>query len=829
MTMFVLMKAACARTNLNRLGLFWLIILIFAARSVMSATQATVLFGSVVDEDGSPVERVEVTIHSPAGQKQSTYTDIAGRFDFSMLSTGDYRLSLNKVGFFSLTDQLIQLKEGENRISLTFNHETEIHEQIEVYSTYETIEPEDTSHTQSLIAREIRDIPVTSTHDLRSSLQILPEVIRDNSGQLHVAGGRSEETQYQLDGFDIGDPVSGDLSVRVNVDSVRVAEVDFGRYDTRYGNAGAGVMSLDTAVGDDRWRAGATNFLPAIRAQRGLRLGSWYPRLTLSGPLSKGRAWFSEALSIQHTLSLIKELPREADSVSQWAGDNLLRAQINLTPQNILQGSFLYNQQNITHLGLGPFSPVSTTRNLRDYRSFFSVKDQAWTPTAFYELGMAADISHGESLAQGNQPYLVSPNGTAGNYFESLRQKTRRWQAIGSVTFPSRNWYGKHDLQIGFNVFAVGWTQNVARTPIEILRVDKTLFQRTTFNGERDFHLSNTRIGGYLQDRWDPINALVLQFGLRVDWDRILQRTTMSPRISASFLPFPDSRGKLTAAWGIFLQPVTLSILGPAYDQERLDVFYDASGTIPAQDPVTSRFILPTERLKQPRFNTTSLSYEHKLSENSYFSANFILRKGRLGLAYEKMDTSQRENRFLLQNNRRDRYRSIQVSFRHSFNDKTAIAASYTRSSATTNRVFDYSLGTLIFAPQQAGPLDWDAPNRFVSSGYVPTPLWKLLFSYFFEYRTGFPFSVVNEKQQLVEPANGRRFPDYISLNLGIEKRFNLFHYEWAIRLTIPNASGSHNPDAVINNVDSPKFLYFSGGRRRSITARLRLVGKKIT
>jgi hypothetical protein len=46
-------------------------------------------------------------------------------------------------------------------------------------------------------------------------------------------------------------------------------------------------------------------------------------------------------------------------------------------------------------------------------------------------------------------------------------------------------------------------------------------------------------------------------------------------------------------------------------------------------------------------------------------------------------------------------------------------------------------------------------------------PLWDLLFSYFFEYHSGFPFSAINDQQQLVGPANSFRYPSYVSLNVG--------------------------------------------------------------
>jgi len=98
------------------------------------------------------------------------------------------------------------------------------------------------------------------------------------------------------------------------------------------------------------------------------------------------------------------------------------------------------------------------------------------------------------------------------------------------------------------------------------------------------------------------------------------------------------------------------------------------------------------------------------------------------------------------------------------------------------------------------------------------------LLSGFFEYRTGFPFSVLNEQQQLVGAPNRLRFPQYLSLNLGLEKRFQFRGREWAVRVTGVNIIGHRNPDSVVNNIDAPNYLTFAGGQRRAFSVRLRLV-----
>ena len=180
-----------------------------------------------------------------------------------------------------------------------------------------------------------------------------------------------------------------------------------------------------------------------------------------------------------------------------------------------------------------------------------------------------------------------------------------------------------------------------------------------------------------------------------------------------------------------------------------------------------------------------------------------------------------------MQSTRRDRYRSIDLSLRRSLrNNRGDLMIDYIHSRARSNKIFDYTLEDFTLTPQASGPLAWDVPNRVISRGALQTNLWNLLFSYFAEYHTGFPFSAVNSQYQLVNVPNGYRYPSYFSLNIGVEKRFPFHGYQWAVRLSAINATGHHNYNAVINNVDAPNFLFFSGGQARAFTARLRFVGR---
>jgi hypothetical protein len=800
---------------------------LLVALAVAAAPPAVEVHGRVVDENGVMVAGVEVSLRAVDGETHATYTDEAGRFTLVVGAAGEARISLSKPGYFRLADHALQLGEGVNEVSLTLSHEFEVHEKVEVTSSPDRVEPRETAHQDTLVAHEVRDIPVPSTHVLASSLVALPGVLRDNEGQLHIAGARSGDSLYALDGFEVGDPATGQFSARVNVDTVRAVQVESARYGAQYAHAGAGVLALDTAVGDDRWRFGTTNFLPDLNVARGVHFGNWYPRATFSGPLRKGRAWFSDAASVQHTLHIFTSLPRGADTLTQWAGDNLLRFQLNLTPGHILQGSFLYNQTNLEHVGLGPFTPLSTTTDFAARRYFVSLRDQIWWQGTLLEIGVAGDAGRNTDSPQGSQPYLLTPAGASGNFFEAFRARQRRWQWLGKASLPSRQWHGAHDLAIGFDAADLRYSRAAARTAIEILRSDGTLVQSSTFTGTSQFGVTDTRVGAFAQDSWRLARPLVVQVGVRADWDRRIGDTLVAPRIAVNFLPFRDDRAKLALAWGRYSQPVDLTLFGQALDQQQVDKVFDATGTIPVLGPVASSFALPAGGLKQPYFDSASVEWVQRIGGRTFGGVHLTDRRQRRGLAYADQLPGQPGGVFLLQDTRSDTYRAAEVRLRHSFSEKTEVFGSYTRSRARSNQVLEESLGALLFAPQAPGPLAWDAPNRLLLWGWAPAPLWHLLFSYFFEYRTGFPFSVVDQRRQLVGPPNRLRFHDYASLNLALEKRFAFRGHVWAARLAVVNVTGHENPNSVVNHLDAPDFLRFAGGQGRAFTARLRLVGRK--
>jgi hypothetical protein len=817
------------------IGAFLTIVLLCPFRAI-AQTQSlpTDMRCQVMDENGEPVPRVEVGLHFGNGGSQTIFTDTAGRFELHAAGLSQVHLSLSKPGFFRIDDRVLDLAPGANEVTLTLNHETELQEKVEVQSEPVQIDPDTTSHEESLVQHEILNAPVPSSHDLKQYLRTIPQVVADASGRLHVAGARQGQTEVLLDGFEINDPANGGFNSRVNVDAVRAVTIETGGYGAQFAHASAGILELDTQSGDDRWRFGITNFIPDVSLQQGAHLGNWYPRTSISGPIKKGRAWFSDALSVQRNFRLVSELPSGENTDTQWAGDNLLRGQINLTARNILQGSFLFNGVTDPRQGLGPFSPLMTTNNYKTRRYFVSVKDQIWVGRTLFDVGAAVDTGRNDSNPQGTLPYVVTPSSTSGNYFQTYAQKSRRLQLVGNLTTGALHSFGTHTFSAGWNGDSLDFSQQVSRGEIDFRRADaaSSLAEVASFKGPSVFRIADTQMGAYMQDLWRPVKPIVFSVGVRTDWDGLIRENIVQPRMAMNWVPKDDGRMKFTLAWGKHYQPLILTVFGLASDQQRSDQFYKPPPAcvsppcvpppaVPDGPPIVTSFAAPLNELQQPRSYNTTAEWQERFFESTFIGASYLLRESRDGFAWETQPTG---GTLVLHNNRQDRYIAGEAWVRHAFGDKAQIEVDYTRSRASTNEVLDPNLGVLILSRQQPGPLSWDTPNRVVSSGWTPIPLWGLLLSGFFEYRAGFPFSVLNEQQQLDGAPNRLRFPNYFSLNLGLEKRFLFRGREWAVRITGVNISGHANPDSVVNNKSASNFLTFAGGQRRAFTVRLRLV-----
>jgi hypothetical protein len=800
------------------------------AGSFCAADSAVTLYGRVLDENGQPVAGVQVKLEGLGKPKISALTDDAGYFSVSNLAPGEYSVQMEKVDFFVLRGQTIQVAAGSTEFSFTLNHVQEVREKVDVVADPNRIEPTETPQSATLTSTEFFYIPVPSSHDYRQSLIALPQIVRDNQGVLHVAGARETQAQYLMDGFEVGDAVNGTLTIPLIVDALRTAEIETGRFGAEYAHPGAAILKFETPEGDDHWRFNATDFIPGLRSDQGVRLGNYYPRITFSGPLIAGKLWFLQSFSVDHTLSIERDIRMGNNTSEQWSGDSFSRLLWHVAPNDSLHFTLLYNNESDTSVGLDSLHPQSTTLDEPSDRVFASIKNQLWWNHTLFEVGFAEDRTVRDFDPQGNAPYLLFVNGAQGNFFQRSDQSSRRHQFFADAIRPGSHWHGLHTFSVGTNISLVVLNQSSTRGEIQAFNAANQLVRRTTFMGNAVLDVDNTLAGAFVQDNWTLSSHWVAQIGLRGDWDQFVRQAMVQPRAAVNYLPFADGRGKFSIGWGIYNIPLNLSVLGQTQDQQQVDTLYNNGPNCTPSCTVTTTFTMPVHGLQQSFFDITSAGWQERIWKKTIVSVELLARNGHRELAFQTLNPGQIGGVFLLQSTRRDKYRGATIAARHTFENGAVLFGSYTRSRASTDQALDPLLGALFFAPQQGAPLSWDAPNRALSWGTVPTPFWGIDFAYLFEYRTGYPFSVVSQQQFLIGAPDSKRFPDYASLNISLEKKFRFGKYLFAVRGTVINLTGRQNPTVVVNNIDAvgvtPPFLNFSGGQGRAFTGRLRFLGK---
>jgi outer membrane receptor protein involved in Fe transport len=473
-------------------------------------------------------------------------------------------------------------------------------------------------------------------------------------------------------------------------------------------------------------------------------------------------------------------------------------------------------------------NPQPVTSNIKQFAYLPSLKEQhTFSSGALAEFALAWLAINSHERPLGDLPFVVRPEGNSGNFFRTSDAETRRLQGLFNLYLPSFEGLGRHEVKVGLDLDHITYDQSVNRRAISVLREDGTLSEQVTFLGPQNFGKNNFESGAYIQDRWSFAEHWLVEAGLRLDRDSIIRSVAVDPRLAVTFSP--TDKTKFSGGIGLFYDETNLELITRPLQGPRVEQLFAADGsTVTSVRQVV--FNADSADLKPPRSLNWSLGFEQKLLGQNYFRADFIQRRGRNGLAYlnEAIATAP-VIPLMLRSVRQDHYDAVQISARHNFKAGNVLFVSYVRSSARSDPVLDFTVDQIfdpLFTQQNSGPLPWDAPNNVLSYGWLPLPK-SFQFSYTFQWRTGFPFSLVNQQQQIVGDPNSHRFPDFFNLGAYLEKRFPLFGLNWAVRGGFDNITGHQNPTVVNNNVDSPQFLQFSQSPGRSFTARIRFLGRK--
>jgi len=176
----------------------------------------------------------------------------------------------------------------------------------------------------------------------------------------------------------------------------------------------------------------------------------------------------------------------------------------------------------------------------------------------------------------------------------------------------------------------------------------------------------------------------------------------------------------------------------------------------------------------------------------------------------------------------RSQSQELEATVRRQFGHASHITASYVHSS-TKGDLNDFvslfgDLRDPVVYGNEYGRQGFDSPNRFLVWGVMNLPH-AIAVAPTMEYRTGFPYTVIDEQQNVVGTRNQARFPNLFTLDLAVTKDVQLPRLKRArIGVQLFNLTNHSNPQDVQNNTASSAFGQFANSVDRQVRGKFTLL-----
>lgn len=838
----------------------WKKVLFCSVLAVIPLQAQISVSGTVLNQEDQPISSAVVIIE-PANRAlaKKAATDSKGAFYFSFdLPAGEYYLTVRAESFQETKREPIYLvaeKPNELRIKLIPIEKLEI--EVRPESNRNKVDVKQMVVVETLDRSQMESLAAPRFDRLEGIIASLPQVTKDAKGNLHPAGTATDQINWLYDGlFKFSDPASGQKEIQLSNEAPESVNILVSRYSV---DSGRGVLPIIIygGTGTDQHIAKVTDFFPVPELTKGLTISDFKPRFILSGPIQKTRFWFFNALNPNYDQNIIHELPKGKDRVSSWDINNLTRVQANVTPQNVLTGSFLYNYLNAPNTGLGLLDPLETTLDKRARRKFLVLQNQFFTKRGnTITLGYGWYDSFSREIPQGSEIYQIRPTGRSGNAIADTKRHTNRHQLSTNaswrpIVFGSQS----HELKTGIELIRSGLCRNTARSGYQHYHLDGTPSVLVTFDGNGQFCRSLFEQAFYFQDHWALKTWLHFEGGVRFDKDNIVGSGVLTPRIGLTAMPPRFGGIKFSAGFGLMPSLTNLGIFTQKFDQYSIETMFDGAGQVVGQ-PQIRLFTSHENRLKTPATSNLSFGIEKEMPGELNIRAGFLRKRSRDGFTFTPYPGFRTDlipphlvslpypvsTIWNLQNTRIEIYDSFNIGiekrFRQAFIDQPLIrklqqedlSCNYTYSRSFSNSNLNPFVEEPITFSDTAGRTPWDIPSQFKCRGITQLGRQKTgnhathRLIYFAEWRDGTPFSVHDEEGRQVGQYNSWRLPRYFTLNIHFEKKFRLRTGSkkiWAIRLGMDNVFNRPNYSSANENISALNFPGYYGREPRKLTVRL--------
>jgi hypothetical protein len=743
-----------------------------------------------------------------------TSTDGTGQVTFPDVPPGRYFITGTRAGFapqdsapFDVTGNSVV--EVLLDIQLTF-----VAPPVAVQASPSATDSVQPVSMSDMLSGSILDVAPLTGDDFQSLLPLLPGVVRGPDGRLRIKGGQPTQGALQISSASLVDPSSGDIDVELPAASVESVEVLANPFAAEYGRFSSSVTQIRTRRGTNEWEIAPGNLVPRL-GRRLTRLRAFEPRLSVRGALLRDRAFIAQDFQFRYVATPVKSLPDEPE-IALTSFDSFTRLDTVISSRHTLGGGIITFPRDVDRVTLNTFRPPETAPDFRQH---------GWSTGAVDRFALAPDIVLESTLAgrwfevrvdpRSEAPMIYAPDSQGGGFFNVQERDVSSVQWVEAISIAS-TWRGQHVFKFGTDLQVSEFTGFSASRPIEIVRVDGSLAERTVFGNRTEQDARGVEFSVFAQDRWRTGSRLTSELGLRIDRDPILGRLNWSPRAGIAIALLAEGRGIVRGGFGMFVQRTPLNVDTFPSFEPRVVSRFGADGA-PLGPPIALRNAFGGE-LHTPRASVANVEWNQRFGRRTllkiaalhrYGSHEFVLVPDAAAGQLQLMTTGT------------SRYDEVELTARHLGGERRDMTVSYVLAKGTADlNNYDQFYGNFrnpIVRANEHNLIPTDARHRLLLRGTIGLPgRWDV--APVLELRSGFPWSAVDEFQDFVGRRNrAGRLPAVRSLDVALTRPWRLKKYQFRAGVRLYNVLGADAARDVQNNLTSPNFGSFYNPIERSI------------
>jgi len=579
--------------------------------------------GQATDASGGVVAGARVTVRSQdTGGQREAATQADGRFSIGGLAPGTYTVDISAPGFAPVNVKPFLLNAGHVMTLPVALALAAAADRIEVREELEAIDTTASTASVSLGYDRIEEAPARSRNYLNFVLAapgVAPSA--GTSSQRTMTGARSplgdsgftfggirpRNNAIQIDGLDNRDETTGGSRVAVGLEMVQEFRVAGTAVGAELGGAAGGLLNMITRSGVNLWHGDVTFFAQneifnarrtEVAAARP-RFRRYQPGVSANGPLRCDKTFISGAIEY------------EAESAEEWSNvsaaaaavvpgayrglyptstrgtDLSLKLNHQATARDTLSARYAFSRGRVRQEVQGPDNFPDRSSQGSSFTQDHSLVGN-WmrviSPTLVNDLRVQWAERRQELMPNGRGVLLEIPGVlTMGTHprLDSTR-KERHYQAVEQFNVVAP---GGHRLSIGADVHGVTLGADLRNrfagvfvfpTLADFLARRPDVYVRAF--GRSATRMNTVSVGAWIHDRWQIRPSLQLEFGGRVDRQRMpngvtRSTTNLSPRAGLAWRPSREMPLVVRGGAGLFYDRYPLAFLNEAVQKNGRDAF----------------------------------------------------------------------------------------------------------------------------------------------------------------------------------------------------------------------------------------------------------------